>query len=116
MASTCLLVAVVTAAAVNLTILSAEATSLHLRWGAAAAPTGLVYRVVAREEDAPANEVVAHTGVREVMLQGLKAGTAYLITVTATLKGRVGKASEPVRALTFDDAYQSGNKRTRMRA
>lgn len=116
MASTCLLVAVVTAAAVNLTILSAEATSLHLRWGAAAAPAGLVYRVVAREEVAPANEVVAHTSSREVLLQGLKAGTAYLIMVTATLKGRVGKASEPVRALTFDDAYQSGNERTCMRA
>jgi len=101
-------VAVVTAAAVNLTVLSAEANSLHLRWGAAASPAGLVYRVVAREEDAAAKEVVVHTSSKEALLQDLKIGTTYLVTVTATLKGRVGKASEPIKATTFDDTYQSG--------
>ncbi|XP_065348128.1 tyrosine-protein phosphatase Lar-like isoform X4 [Cloeon dipterum] len=100
--------AVVTAAAVNLTVVNAEARKLHLRWGAAASPAGVVYRVLARESDSDTTEVVTHTSGKEAIIQGLQPGTTYVVTVTATLNGRIGKASDPIRATTFDDAYQTG--------
>jgi hypothetical protein len=105
-------IAVVAAAARNVSVVAAGARAMRVHWWSTTptATEGLHYRVMAvPSPDSGAQEVMVTTTEREALLEGLKANTKYRITVTAVLEPWVGRSSEPVWATTGESTQISSN-------